>query len=204
MSTTLPERFARDPIEWVEHLLQAAQQATPLGSGVDPMRCALATASANGRPSVRYVLLKSFDAKGFVFYTNYGSRKAAELSANPFAALAFHWWNTEVQIRAEGPTEMVSIETSDAYFATRERESQLGAWASPQSRPIDDRSELEHRLAAARARFEHGPVPRPDHWGGYRLTPHAIEIWCNGEHRLHDRFRFVRETDGWSSSRLAP
>lgn len=194
----------RDPIAWVAEILEAAEAAEGGQPERDPMRVALATADAQGRPSVRYVLLKGFGPGGFVFYTNYQSAKAAELEANPHAALAFHWWSTGVQVRARGMVERLGDAESDAYFASRSRGSQLGAWASDQSRPLESREALEGQLAAVEARFEGRDVPRPPHWGGYRLRPTRLEVWLNGDHRLHDRFEFEHGEGGWTGRRLAP
>ncbi len=194
----------RDPIAWVAEILEAAEAAEGGHPERDPMRVALATADADGRPSVRYVLLKGFGADGFVFYTNYGSSKAAELDANPHAALAFHWWSTGVQVRARGPVARLADAESDAYFASRSRGSQLGAWASDQSCPLESRAALEGQLKAVEARFEGQDVPRPPNWGGYRLSPIRLEIWLNGPHRLHDRFEFEPTESGWAGRRLAP
>lgn len=167
--------------------------------------CALATADGGGRPSVRFVLVKEVDPEGFWFYTNYESDKARELDANPRAALAFHWPSVHLQWRIEGRVERASAARSDAYFASRPRNSQLGAWASEQSRPLRSREALLDRLRDVEARFAGRPVPRPPHWGGYRLIAERIEIWREGEHRLHDRFRYEARPDGgWTITRLAP
>jgi pyridoxamine 5'-phosphate oxidase len=165
---------------------------------------ALATADAAGRPAVRMVLLKGHGPAGFVFYTNRESRKAADIAANPQAALLFHWKSLRRQIRIEGALTHVSDAESDAYFASRSRDSQLGAWASDQSRPLDARATFEARFAEVQARFEGGAVPRPPHWGGYRLTPDRIEFWQDREHRLHERRLFVRAGDGWDEGLLYP
>lgn len=165
----------------------------------------LATATPDGRPSARAVLLKGIDARGFAFFTNYESRKAAELDANPHAALMLLWVPLQRQLRVTGGVERLSDEESDAYFATRPRGSQLGAWASQQSRPLPDRAELEHRWAALDVRYGGGAVPRPPHWGGYRVVPDEIEVWQGRTNRLHDRFAYVRTPDGgWKHERLAP
>lgn len=170
----------------------------------DSNAMALATADAQGRSSVRMVLLKGHGPTGFVFYTNYEGRKAADLFANPYAALLFHWKSLRRQVRIEGPVETVSPEEGDAYFATRSRDSQLGAWASDQSRPLDSRETFERRYEEVRARFEGRAVPRPPHWSGFRVIPERIEFWRDREHRLHERHLFVREGDGWVESLLYP
>ncbi len=170
----------------------------------DSNAMALATADAQGRPSVRMVLLKGHDARGFVFYTNREGRKAGDLAANPHVALLFHWKSLRRQIRIEGPVGLASDEESDAYFASRGRDSQLGAWASDQSRPLDSRETFEARFAEVQARFEGGPVPRPPHWGGYRVTPERIEFWLDREHRLHERRVFTRAGEGWAEGMLYP
>ena len=164
----------------------------------------LATADAEGRPSVRMVLLKGHGPDGFVIYTNRESRKAGNLAVNRYAALLFHWKSLRRQVRIEGPVSLVSDAESDAYFASRGRDSQLGAWASDQSRPLDSRETFEQRFAEMQARFEGGDVPRPPHWGGYRIAPDRIELWRDREHRLHERRLFVREDGGWSEGLLFP
>jgi pyridoxamine 5'-phosphate oxidase len=169
----------------------------------DATAMTLATVDARGRPSARVVLLKSADARGFTFYTNYGSRKAAELGENPFAALCIHWPASQTQVRVEGRVERVGEAESDAYFATRPRESQLGAWASQQSAPLASREELEARVREIAARYP-DVVPRPPFWGGFRLVPERIELWYAGAGRLHDRFVYTRAGDGWTMQRLNP
>lgn len=170
----------------------------------DPTRAALATASPEGAPSVRFVLVKEQSAEGFVFYTNYNSPKARELEANPRAALAFHWSSTNVQVRVSGPVHRAGGDVSDRYFASRPRGSQLGATVSPQSEIIESREQLEAGVAELAARIGDGPIPRPDDWGGYVLVPQTIEFWIDGNDRLHDRFLYTREADGWTMVRLAP
>ena len=169
-----------------------------------PNTMTLATAGADGRPSARMVLLKGFDHRGFVFYTNYESRKGRELAGNPAAALVFHWPRLERQVRAEGPAEPVSAEESDAYFASRPLESRLGAWASRQSAPLRSRAELEDRLAELERQYSGGDVPRPPHWGGWLVRPEAIELWQGRPNRLHDRFLYTRAGDEWERVRLSP
>jgi pyridoxamine 5'-phosphate oxidase len=164
---------------------------------------ALATADAAGAPSVRMVLLKGFDERGFTFHTNYASRKGRELEANPRAALLFYWRELGRQVRIEGSVERTSAEESAEYFATRAPAARLSAWASPQSEPVADRAELEARVDAARARFGDDP-PLPDNWGGLRVVPSAYEFWVHDENRLHDRFRYERAGDGWWIQRLGP
>lgn len=170
----------------------------------DPNAVALATVDADGQPAVRMVLLKGHDERGFVFYTNRQSRKADALAAHPVAALLFHWKSLRRQIRIEGCVEPVSDAESDDYFASRSRDSQLGAWASDQSRPLDARETFEARFAEMQARFEGRDVPRPPHWGGYRVIPASIEFWQDRAHRLHERRLFVRDGDDWRETLLYP
>ncbi len=169
-----------------------------------PESVALATAAADGRPSVRMVLLKHADKEGFGFYTNLESRKASELAANPRAALLAYWQSLGRQVRIEGPVEPASREATTKYFATRPLGSRLAAWASPQSRPVADRAELERLVEEVRTRFPGDEVPLPDHWGGFRLVPEAYEFWQHGADRLHDRVQYVRDGEGWRRRRLAP
>lgn len=170
----------------------------------DSNAMALATADAEGRPSVRMVLLKGYDPRGFVFYTNGRSRKAAQLSANPQVALLFHWKSLRRQIRIEGPISSVTTEEADAYFASRARDSQLGAWASLQSETLDRRETFEARFEEVRAKYDGQDVPRPPHWGGYRVTPERMEFWEDREHRLHHRRLFLPANGGWTESLLYP
>jgi pyridoxamine 5'-phosphate oxidase len=189
-----------DPLEqlrhWYEHAVAAGLP--------EPEAMALATATPEGAPSVRFVLLKGIDGRGVEFYTNYESRKGRELAANPRGALAILWKPLQRQVRVEGPVERLSAAESDAYFATRARGSRLGAWASLQSTEIPDRAHLEARLAKADADHPGEDVPRPDYWGGYMLRPDAIEFWEGRPNRLHDRELFTRAAGGWSSRRLSP
>jgi pyridoxamine 5'-phosphate oxidase len=165
----------------------------------------LATATRDGRPSLRAVLMRGFDKRGFVFYTNLDSRKAEELAANPVAALCFHWKSLARQVRVEGTVEPVAASEADAYFASRARESQIGAWASDQSRPLDGRDELERRFATFSRKYGNSPsVPRPANWSGFRIRPTLIEFWQERPHRLHDRILFVREGEAWRKGRLFP
>lgn len=171
---------------------------------VDPNAMALATVSPEGAPSLRIVLLKGVDDRGFVFYTNLGSRKAAELQANPNAALCFLWKSLGRQVRVEGVCEPVSDTEADNYFASRPRGSQIGAWASKQSQPLPERSVLELRVADFENKFEGGDVPRPDFWSGFRLVPARFEFWHGQPSRLHDRMVYVADGNRWSAERLYP
>jgi pyridoxamine 5'-phosphate oxidase len=171
---------------------------------IEAERMALATATPDGRPSVRIVLLKGFDDEGVHFFTNYDSRKGRELEANPRAAATLYWQPLYRAVRLEGPVERLSPEASDAYFATRPRGAQVGAWASAQGTVLASREELDERVRAIEERFP-GEVPRPDFWGGYRLVPEAVEFWEGRPDRLHDREHFLRAGDGsWRSERLSP
>ncbi|NJR80192.1 pyridoxamine 5'-phosphate oxidase [Sphingomonas corticis] len=192
--------MADDPFALFDDWFAQARAAEPN----DPNAMALATADAEGRPSVRMVLLKGHGADGFVFYTNREGRKAADLAANAQAALLFHWKSLRRQVRVEGAVARASDAESDAYFASRSRDSQLGAWASDQSRPLDARTTFEARFAEVQARFEGGEVPRPPFWGGYRVVPDRIEFWSDRAHRLHERRLFARAGDGWTEGLLYP
>ncbi|MEP6941340.1 MAG: pyridoxamine 5'-phosphate oxidase [Betaproteobacteria bacterium] len=192
----------RDPVRQFERWLgEAIRAEIP-----EPTAMTLATADAAGRPSARIVLLKSVSSGGLAFYTNYQSRKGVELADRPEAALLFHWVELERQVRVEGRVGKVVEGESDAYFASRPWKSRLGAWASPQSRVIADRAALERELAAAEERFgaRDGDMPRPPHWGGYRLVPDRIEFWQGRESRLHDRIQYRADAGQWRIERLAP
>jgi pyridoxamine 5'-phosphate oxidase len=190
----------RDPIALFSEWLTEAEQSEPN----DPTAMCLATVDAAGRPSARMVLLKGVDPRGFVFYTNLDSRKGAELAGQGVAALCFHWKSLRRQVRVEGPVEPVTAAEADLYFASRARISQLGAWASQQSRPLDSRATLEERLAEAQARFDGLDVTRPPNWSGFRVLAQAIEFWRDQPYRLHDRVVFRRVEQGWTSGRLYP
>ena len=170
----------------------------------DSNAMALATVNADGQPAVRMVLLKGHGPEGFVFYTNQQSRKADDLASVPKAALLFHWKSLRRQVRIEGAVSVVADAMADAYFATRSRDSQLGAWASDQSRPLPDRATFEARFAEVQARFEGGAVPRPPHWSGYLVAPERIEFWQDREYRLHERRLFLRAGDAWTEGLLYP
>ncbi|MES2753670.1 MAG: pyridoxamine 5'-phosphate oxidase [Pseudomonadota bacterium] len=189
-----------DPIALFDAWFAEAQASEPN----DPNAVALATADAAGRPSNRMVLLKGHGADGFVFYTNREGRKAGEIAANAHAALLFHWKSLRRQVRIEGPVIWASDAESDAYFASRSRDSQLGAWASDQSRPLDGRATFEARFAAEQLRFDGKDVPRPPYWGGYRVVPRVIEFWQDRAHRLHERRVFTKRGSGWAEGMLYP
>lgn len=179
--------------------------AQAVGAGLlEPNAMTLATVDARGRPRARMVLLKLADARGFTFYTNQRSAKARELAGRAEAALVLWWPELHRQVRIEGRVRAVPGSEADAYFATRPRGAQLGAWASPQSRPVPSRAMLDRNLAGARRRFESRPVTRPPHWGGYRLVPRSIEFWQGRPDRMHDRLRYTRAGERWSRVRLAP
>ncbi len=192
-----------DPYDRFRELFAQAQ-ALDRSALPDPTAFALGTADAGGRPSVRIVLLKSYDEQGFVFYTNFESRKGRELAANPHAALCFHWPQLERQVRIEGAVAPVTDAEADAYFASRPRGSQIGAWASTQSREEATEGLLEARYAEYEQRFAGQPVPRPAYWSGYRVAPERIEFWHGMPSRLHDRELYVREGDGWRVRPLFP
>lgn len=192
-----------DPISRFIGLLDQAK-ALPREQLAEPTAFSLATATPDGVPSLRIVLLKGVDEGGFVFYTNLQSRKGRELTANPRVALCFHWMPLEVQVRVEGVAKLVSDRDADAYFASRDRGSQMGAWASSQSAPLADRQELESRVAEFERRFAGRPVPRPPHWSGFRVPPERIEFWKNRVSRLHERHVYTRQADGWRVTMLYP
>jgi pyridoxamine 5'-phosphate oxidase len=196
-------KASHDPIDLFQQLLSRAQQL-PKEQMPEPTALTLATVGSDGQPSARMVLLKHADADGFVFYTNLESRKARELGANRKAAMCFHWAPLERQVRVEGTVSRVDDAEADAYFATRPRGSQLGAWASKQSSPLDNPAELEKRVAEFDRKYSGVPVPRPPFWSGFRLVPHAIEIWHGKPSRLHERQLFTRDGTGWRVERLYP
>jgi pyridoxamine 5'-phosphate oxidase len=202
IDTTLDETSAdANPIKQFQRWFQHAVEAQiPLAEAMT-----LTTATIDGRPSARMVLLKQVDDDGFVFFTNFRSRKARELDANPFAALVFYWQKLDYQVRVEGTATRISAAESDEYFATRPRDSQLGAHASPQSDVVADRAFLENRFAELEEQFRDRQVPRPEHWGGYCLSPERVEFWKSRVGRMHDRLLYERQPDGvWKLSRLAP
>jgi pyridoxamine 5'-phosphate oxidase len=192
--------MATDPFQLFDEWFAEAR-ASELN---DAEAMALATADASGQPSVRMVLLKGHGPGGFVFYTNEQSAKGSQLAANPKAALLFHWKSLRRQVRLEGAVERVADETSDAYFASRGRDSRIGAWASDQSRPLDRRAAFEARFNEMKQRFEGQDVPRPPHWGGYRVVPNRIEFWSDRPHRLHERRLFTLADGQWNEGLLYP
>ncbi len=198
MTDSTPAR--EDPIERFRKFFEEAA-ATGMA---DPNAMVVSSVDAEGRPSSRVVLLKDFDAGGFVFYTNYESRKGTEIRAHPWVCLSFFWREISKQVVIRGRAEPVSDEEADAYFATRSRTSQLGAWASRQSRPLESRARLMARVAKYEAKFAVGAVPRPPHWSGFRVVPDYIELWVAGAFRLHDRTLFTRDGDHWISRKLYP
>ncbi len=192
--------MATDPFALFDNWFAEARASEPN----DPEALSLATADASGRPAVRMVLLKGHGPDGFTFYTNDHSAKGRDLAANPRASLLFHWKSLRRQVRIEGPVERVAATEANAYFASRGRDSQLGAWASDQSHPLESRDLFEQRFAAAAARFGGQDVPRPPHWGGFRVVPERIEFWIDRAHRLHERRLFTHSGDGWSEGLLYP
>ncbi len=197
---TTETRARVDPIERFREFFEEA-----VATGMeDPNAMVVSSVDAKGRPSSRVVLLKDFDAEGFVFYTNLESRKGTEIRANPDVSLSFYWRETGKQVVVRGRAEPVSDAEADAYFATRARTSQLGAWASKQSRPLVSRAHLLATVAKYEAKFLTGSVPRPPHWSGFRVVPTYIELWAAGAFRLHDRTLFEKRPDGWTSLKLNP
>lgn len=195
------DTVASDPFEQFRQWWALAQEQSGMR---EPTGMCLSTVSADGRPSSRIVLLKQWDRRGFVFFSNYTSRKGRELHDNPLAALLFWWDKLRRQVRVEGRVERIPERESDAYFASRPRGSQLGAWASQQSRPLDSRETLSRRVEELDADFGDGPIPRPPHWGGFRLVPDYLEFWDDGADRLHDRITYEKQGQAWRLDRLYP
>lgn len=193
-------KMSADPLQLFDEWFAEARASEPN----DPDAMALATADASGNPSVRMVLLKGHGPDGFVFYTNGESAKAEQIADNPRAALLFHWKSLRRQVRVEGSVGAVPSAQADAYFASRARDSQLGAWASDQSRPLDSRATFERRFEEASRKFQGRDVPRPAHWGGYRVIPERMEFWTDRAHRLHERRLFTRGPHGWTEGLLYP
>ncbi|QQD24459.1 pyridoxamine 5'-phosphate oxidase [Venatoribacter cucullus] len=192
---------ASDPMTQFHAWFEQYRSTSPL----EPTIMTLASVDESGQPWQRVVLLKAYDGEGFIFYTNYESHKGYQLAANPHASLHFFWINLERQVQVQGVVEKLSRAEAEAYFHSRPRESQLGAWASAQSRPLADRAELEARFAEVSARYDGQDVPLPEYWGGYRLRPARMEFWQGGEHRLHDRLEYRRQGQGeWLKQRLNP
>ncbi len=195
------EQLGPDPLDAYRRWLEVADER----SGLNYANAAtLSTVNPEGRPDGRIVLIKGVDSRGVLFFTNYRSAKGRDLATNPHAAITSYWDPLARQVRVRGPVERLTSEESDEYFETRPRGSQLGAWASEQSAPIGSRAVIEERLRDMRERFRDGPVPRPEHWGGFRLVAREIEFWQDGVDRLHDRLLYLRGGDGWASRRLSP
>ncbi len=196
----MPTLPMSDPLQWFDLWMTEARRS----SEPEPTAMSLATVDHAGQPTVRIVLLKDFDRKGFVFYTNLKSAKAEQLRDHQRAGLCVMWKTLCRQVRIDGAVEMVDDQQADAYFATRPRNSQIGAWASKQSQPLKSRAELQQAFRQYEERFEGKPVPRPSFWSGYRVVPQTMEFWQIGDYRLHDRWQFQRRADGWERVRLYP